>query len=220
MKRPATIPRFSTVCAALILFLVPGCDETLPPRQDPNDFLQTKVTPIYEYSRFDNAIYLDIVLLNTYDETVEDFSVLSGQLTIRPVRFPSHVRTFDLSTASIVHATSYQPASKLLRADAGDSIVIRVRYDLRDDNGVYLPGGEILPFQSEDWCPPAYLGGPDPTLRYITARELFSLDCRVKVFSKIPEKEIAPFSFPICFADIYVSSNYCKPLRLPHSGCE
>ena len=118
-----------------ILFLVVSCDESLPPRADPNLVLEGRIEGIYVLAHQDNFLAVHIVVTNTYDETLAAEAVLGGRLAIQSRRDPSIVKIVELSDTLVTSVYPYDPFTSQLTLGPGESLRLTYEWDLVDDRG-------------------------------------------------------------------------------------
>ncbi len=117
-----------------VVMLAPACQEQLPSYEDPRDLFVSYLAPRITYRSDGVSIDVNVVLINAFDETLDDVIDVDGWVSVTMGGDPSTVRTLTLSTTEL-SARSFVPASRRLTLDPGDSVVFRVRYDFFDDTG-------------------------------------------------------------------------------------
>jgi len=141
--------------SALRLFFVlslaaASCKEELPPYTDTRDVFDGRLAAAYAISRAENSLKAYLTVINKYDETLEDTSILSGQIVLTWQVDPTFRRTLQLSDANILFARNYNPDTKMLRLDAGDSILFGVSWNFLSDDGRDLK--RLVPFRHDPTC--------------------------------------------------------------------
>lgn len=145
-----SLPCTRCVWVFLLSVAVFACKEDLPPYADPRDVFDGRLAAAYAISRTENALKVYLTVVNTYDETLEDTSLLSGQIVLTWQGDPTFRRTVPLSDANILFARNYNPDTGLLRLDAGDSLRFGVSWDFMSDDGRDLK--RLVTFRQDPAC--------------------------------------------------------------------
>lgn len=187
----------STLLFLCMLFL--RCDESLPLRLDPRHVFDARIQVFYSLTTLQNVLTIQMILVNRYDEVLEDVSTLSGQLQIDIPRFEGSERTFVLDAQSMSRVPYYNPSTGLLRVPPGDSVVFQVSYDWRDDSGRNL----TALFTVRD--------DPNCSARVISDPELYRIRANATVFARASE-ESASLYVGVCWVNAWVNPKFCPPL--------
>ncbi len=146
----------SVLWLVFVLSLAAGsCKEDLPPYADPRDVFDGRLAAAYAISRTDNSLKAYLTVINKYDETLEDTSILSGQIVLTWQADPTFRRTLQLSDANILLVRNYNPDTKMLRLDPGDSIRFGVSWNFLSDDGRDLK--RLVSFQQDPTCPARWI---------------------------------------------------------------
>jgi len=185
-----------------------SCEESLPPYQDPTDALTGSVRGRYTYTATENNVKIDIIIVNTFDETFEAEGILEGRATITLQRDQSVVKTVDI-TPSLWANGDYNPATRVLHMDPGDTLRLMYTWFFDDDSGEDVRDRFL------------YVKQPSCTLRSISLEEAFFLRANVKVYDKAPEVAAPQALFSICHVDVWIPPQVCLSLDVeePRSYC-
>jgi hypothetical protein len=147
----------SRVLATVICVLfASGCDESLPPRSDPQNFLQASVASPYDYATFKDSSILPpsgkIVasLKNLYDDVLEKEADIQVTINIWMADAPQNRRTLRLTAYSLSHPALNGNQLTLLPRDSAQFVAV---WNQCTDSGIpfwslvpktwgELPGGE------------------------------------------------------------------------------
>ncbi len=198
----------SWCCSVLAVVAFASCKEELPPYEDPREVLKGTMTGRYVFHQSENAVAVYFTVVNAYDETLEAQAILQGDVEISLRRVEGVRRGLSISSADLIYVRNYDAVTGVLRLDAGDSLVFRVRWDFVDDQGRDLRETQFR-----------YI--PDPvcsTLRKIALEETFSLEGRVRIFDKVAPVQGGPVLFSLCHVSAWVSPQVCVSI-LPDEAC-
>jgi hypothetical protein len=138
----------AAACLCMLCFvLFASCDESLPPRDEPQNFLVASTNAFYYNAHGADFFYLTVFIRNNYTETFSDTAAIFGTITLQWKEDPSFQRHFDLTGADlkksyfdpITKGTStaqsdFSPISKILTIPENGYTVFQVLWDLRSDN--------------------------------------------------------------------------------------
>lgn len=129
--------------SALCIIMLASCDESLPPRDDPQNFLSVKTEPYYEFGRTAQIVYLTIRIRNVYTETFSSPADIYGTINIlwkdRPeaqrhyTLTPADLKTYFYDPATgktLTSRSSYNSALKILTIPENEYVVFQVKWDL------------------------------------------------------------------------------------------
>lgn len=184
-----------------------SCKEPLPPYEDPRNVFEGSLDPEYVYAFNDNSLKIRFAIKNKFDETLQARAVLTGSLQISLRRNPDFKRTFFLSASNLVQATNYNPNSRILTINPGDSIRFGVSWNFLDDNGRDLRQ-EVFRYVPDPMC----------ILRRIAAREIYVLRAEVKIFDRTEDVSVGSVAFAMCHINAWIDPKQC-PLLLPGEAC-
>ncbi|HEY6950936.1 MAG TPA: hypothetical protein VI758_00945 [Bacteroidota bacterium] len=176
-----------------------SCNESLPPRQDPQNVFGQGARAQYICSDVANNVLIDIALTNNFDETLSDTVHFSGTVVVTSERDPSVHKTFALSLSNLVHGI-YDSRSGVLTINPGDSVVIRVIWSLDDDAGASLSSTLFH-----------YHVDPDCAGRLVSSPETFSIVSRTRLFAPLGLTESRTV-FQMSHFSSWVSPKDCHPL--------
>jgi hypothetical protein len=138
---------------ALCFVLFASCDESLPPRDDPQNFLVASTNAFYYNSHGADVFYLTVFIRNNYTETFSDTTAIFGTITLQWKEDPSFQKRFDITAADLKKSyfdpiskgtstarSDYSPISNFLTIPENGYIVFQVMWDLRSDDHQYIKG--------------------------------------------------------------------------------
>ncbi len=204
--RGAMKPARQTFSIAAGLLLAPGflglvCNEHLPPYWDPRGVFQGSIEGTYVLTLSDNSVKIYLHARNQYDETLEGVATLEGEVEIYLARNPTKRKTFVLTSANLFTSSNYNPQTRNLRVEPGETLVFGVSWDLVDETGVDL---RSQTFQ--------YWEDPECTFRCIAEEERFVIRGSVQIFEKTGVAEASPTSFLLCHVNQYIEPRFCPPI--------
>ena len=147
MKTVLTI-LFSLV-SCILLIAEAGCNESLPAHDPPKNILIGWTVPVngaedtVRYFKIDSnnpnlvAVTInsqqnayDIYVVNTYEETIQDYADVNGKITLRWINKPSIHTELAVSNSSIYEG-AYDSETNLLTIDPGDTLKIRAYWNFK-----------------------------------------------------------------------------------------
>jgi hypothetical protein len=181
------------VLPVLCAMLFASCDEVLPPRDEPVDYLRISCSMEYYQSRFEESVYVTIRITNNYTEVFSDTTSIYGTLSFFKSDDASFQKHVDLTAADlksvyfnpltgqyVASRADYTAGSKVLTIPIGQSAVLQYKWNLLSDNLTDLR--KIVNYF------------PDPVnpllLRTNTLR--FTMNAGVKVYKKTPMLYLQP----------------------------
>ena len=134
-----------------------SCNDSLPAYNAPTDFLRASARNIsppdvfYSYVEFYNdvdknpvnissapqTLFIDVV--NTFDETLQDFPDVSGTLELTDPDVPNLIATIPLSVANLT-GIQYNSTTRLLTLNPGDTLKLRCSWRYKGDDGKWVFG--------------------------------------------------------------------------------
>ncbi len=119
----------------LLSFLLAGCEENLPPRKDPAEYLQasfttqTRLIALDEYNIRQPRMVLRLSIRNLYDEVLQDTARVRGDVRLYLLKRPDIIKTFvwgegDVQTPGVVKGwiATLRPNSEVMLASAWDQM--------------------------------------------------------------------------------------------------
>lgn len=142
------IPAFGTL--VLLALSSISCNESLPVYQDPRDVFAEMVEGAYTVSRTENAMKVYLTIVNKYDETLDARALLTGRIVVTWEQDLTFQRTFNLTDAHIITVRSYNPSTRQLRLDPGDTIRFGISWNFLSDDGRNLK--DLVIFRRDPTC--------------------------------------------------------------------
>ena len=178
----------------VLLGVIPllSCSEHLPSYSDPSQILKGTFDCRYILSATENAVHLNLVVTNSFDETLQGEAVLKGSGMITLKRNAALRRSFSLSSVNLVHGR-YDNTTGILTLDPGESVTLRFVWNFAVDTGGDLTGSQFV-YYPDSTCPQ----------RLIAYEETFLLEGHVQVFDRIPTIDFRPIEFSMCHVKTYV----------------
>ena len=198
--------RFITsLCLGALTVL--SCQENLPPYVDPNA-LGVEPDVKYVFTNSDNSLWVEFVVTNHFDETLQAKPVIQGTGRITWKKDPTRYRSFTLTELDVT--SGYNPATGVLTIDPGKTIRLRYTWNFVDDSASDLTARFV--YYADPTC-----NGPT-FYRRIAYRETFVVTGSLRVFEKIPAIVVVPAEFSMCYVTNFVLPNYCIPID-PDKSC-
>jgi hypothetical protein len=194
------------LAGVVLLGVGPACEEHLPEYVDPTDLFESRIDAKVVYRSDAIAIDVTNVLVNRFDETLDDVVAVDGWITVVLASDPSTVRTFALSASQLV-ASNYNPATKRLTVDSGDSLQFRIRYDFFDDAGRDLRA-QVMHWRQDPSC----------EYRMMSTSTSFEVRASVRLFPRTEASVAKPFVAQWCIPMPWVDDKVC-PDRVQPGVC-
>lgn len=186
---------------SLLLFVLYGCQESLPPYEDPRNVLKATISGRYVLSRSENTIKIHLNIVNTFDETFEAKGIFEGTGKLISKRNKDFVHTFKLSASHWARG-KYNPVTGILTMDAGDTLRLIYAWNYLDDQG---RDARTMIF--------SYRVDPTCSVRLISLEETFMLQARIRVYEKIREIVAEPVEYSLCHVPEWIDPKVCTSLR-------
>ncbi|HEY6950935.1 MAG TPA: hypothetical protein VI758_00940 [Bacteroidota bacterium] len=193
------IPPGRLLIAFIGLFSLNSCEESLPVRRDPTDLFKVQVQAQYNYTQFANVVFVQLVAINEFDETLSDHIGVDGTITVTSDRDTSVRKTFTLSRLNLIHGT-YDPYTATLTINPGDSVVLQVSWDFTDDAGNSLDSA-FFHYSVDRTC----------KQRMVAELEKFTVFGRSKLYTNLGYAQ-SQIPFLIQKYNIFVGPHDCLPL--------
>lgn len=193
-----------------VLLLTGSCSEQLPLREDLSDQitigLMSKyyVVPGSSVSGDAGMLQFFIVVKNRLDETLDDIARLNGTLEVtwQPPkdREPNITltRTFTLSHANIFSSPQYDPVTRRITLQPGDSLTLRVIWNMKTNDSSYLL--MYMNAVSDSSCYVHHFGGT--WNRRITGRQRFMATASVRLFDRLAVLRAVPVTVSHCLKGV------------------
>ncbi len=143
-----------------IVVAMSGCDESLPPRNNPTVLFKGDVSSLYIYSASENDYRITVDVTNIYSETFQDTASVAGTLEIILKKDPQYHKTVSLSIANLVSTLEYDSSTSLFTIDPEKKVTFLSIWDLVDDNRVDL-STSLFQYQTDPSCPQRLKSGPE-----------------------------------------------------------
>lgn len=183
----------------IVVLLLTSCDESLPPRDEPNEFLAAACR--CDFSKNDGTLPYLLILVsvrNVYSETFSQTADIAGSMVIEWKDHPQQQRHAAISIndltfngpwgAPIETHSSYNPRTNTITIPPGDSISLLYTWNYRTDDGHDLQ-------RSFHYAPDPYDG-----TRLISDRETFVISAGVRLFKNTPYS----YSPPILYSEVHL----------------
>lgn len=180
-----------------------SCNSELPPYHDPTELFRVEPSGLYVLSAQDNSLKVILTVINSFDETLDGEAVLEGTVRISLARSPDYEKNDSVDDANLIQVRSYNPSTKHLTLDAGDSIRFLYSWNFIDDSGRDLRQ-EVFRYIRDTTCVERD--------RRIAVKETFLLSGEVNVFqrTRLAKSKIAIFN--ICHVNSWVNTAICPPI--------
>ncbi len=195
----------TTLLIVLSTLLFFGCDEELPPQNNPTELFTSKTSIEYKYNSesrpTQSAMDIYIVYKNFYDESLDDFASMKGIISIEWIASPEErgdidtKRTDVLTLDNLFYASKYDFSSNKIIIDAGDSIILRYRWNLKTDDSSNIMFH--AKFSADRDCYVAYQDGVGP--RGVSTKQQFRISARFSIFQRGGTIITSPDQFSSCW---------------------
>jgi hypothetical protein len=189
------------------LMLIGGvCDESLPPYRDPENVFSGELRPEYIFYNIGNFLDMQIIIVNTFDETFSAPSVIEGSIEIFLERNPEFTRVFPLSPSNI-RIGRYNSGTGVLTMDPGDSLKLGLQWNFIDDAGRDF---RQVVFE--------YVMDPDCPSRMIAKPETLIIRGNIKLYPRTDIVTLGPRLFTLCHIDRWIDPRTCVSIT-PAEAC-
>jgi len=211
----------------LTIFLL-GCEELLPLRSDPANYLTAKVQSLYVYNTpKENSLYLFLVFKNNYDETLQAQADVAGSFRVKwypPADYSVSFVNEKNVTLSIkdIYTGNYDSKTGNLTINPGDSLVLGYKWDFVTDDktDMLLKFGYFV----DKSC--SVRGYPNPEQQYfrqISEKQIFEITGNARIFTQTAVLYAQPLVINQCFVshdngDWDPIFNRCRPIN-PSNPC-
>lgn len=216
----------SVLCTVFLVILsFPQCDEQLPPRSDPQNLLQARVEVYYGgavdtlYGPFQNAIWLDVIVRNNYEETLDGIVQYDGALDVVWHGDRDYHKTVALNATNLVEPRvyKYDRATRRLTMDPGDELRFSYIWEFVDDQGIDLV--KKFDMRHDNYCAQIrFVAGlirsyhAIVTLPRFFSPESIAVQAHLKLFQELATS----YSKPISYAFEYETFQKGKCQKLPN----
>ncbi len=190
----------------IIVFLLSSCNESLPPRDEPNEFLAATCQADFSKNDGTNSVlYILISVKNAYTETFSQNADVAGTVVIEWKDHPQQLRHAPISINDLTFygpwggrintQSTYSPFTNTITIPPGDSISLLYVWNYFNDAGHDLK-------RSFHYAPDPYDG-----TRLISDRETFVISASVRLFKSTP----LSYSPPILYSEVHLYSFETTP---------
>lgn len=197
-----------------------GCQELLPPREDPHEYFKTKLIDEYDVFYPDNPVYrrnqviIFLRIINNLDDVVQDYIDVSGNVVISWQIPPGDnqygldpQRTIPVSAANIISAKGYDRTTGILTFAPNDTIVLACAWNFVTNDSSNLMGK----FQQQTDYACQVIDAPGHTAyRRVTTKQKFSVSASVRL-----SKRTSTFYFEETMISRCFVVPYLAPMRQP-----
>lgn len=127
------------IAAVLLVNIISGCDESLPPRGNPSELFSARISGHYIYSQKANGIGITVSIVNAFDETFQETALLDGYVQFVWQRNPSLRKTVSMQGLQLTYARNFNHQTGILTIDPGDSVTFFYFWDLNSDSNESIP---------------------------------------------------------------------------------
>ncbi len=178
--------RFNNVTTGLLRCLLGaimmagyGCKENLPVYQDPQDVLSLRIVAVEQLDDHiappgRQAVRIVLQGVNLFDEPFLDSVNIEGTMRIIWERQPFRVKTFQLTRRDLSDPSMVINGKMLLLP--GQSFAMEVVWNMRSDDGIYLPALMNFAWLTRRLCAPG-IACADP--------ETFLVETSLKVYDRL-----------------------------------
>jgi hypothetical protein len=203
----------NTIMGCAVLAIVAagaaGCQEMLPPREDPNSYFSTSLSHYYDvfYPNNPNAsrnqVFITIAVINRFDEVIYDYLDVTGTVEITWVIPPGEnqsgvnpVRTMRLNGANLQRAKGYDPATGILAFAPGDTLLLLCTWNFLTNDSSNLMGkfSQRIDYGCVVMDSPIH-----STFRRVTTQQKFVVNAEVRLTKKTSTFYFRDRTFLQCF---------------------
>jgi len=169
-----------TLCLILVLAVAGiGCKETLPVYTDPQDVLSLRIAAVEQLDDHlappgRQAVRIVLQGVNLFDEPFLDSVNIDGTMKITWERQPFRVKTFHLTRKDLSDPSLVLNGKMLLVP--GQSFSMEVLWNMRSDDGIYLPALMNFAWLTRRTCAPG-IACADP--------ETFIVETSLNVYDRL-----------------------------------
>lgn len=196
-------PAIDALATFLVIIHVSSCNGELPPYIDPGNLFQARTSGLYVLSSQENTLKVIVTVINKFDETLDGEAILDGSVKITLGRFVQYEKNVSIGPSNLIQARSYNPSTRHLTIDPGDSIRFMYSWNFVDDLGRDLRQ-QVFQYIRDTTCV--------LTDRRIAVKETFFLSGKVNVFSRTSIAISQTVDYNVCHVNIWVLSNICPPV--------
>jgi len=191
---------------SLLAFILPSCDENLPPYDEPDAKLASNIWGEYHLVQDEHSLRVYVQITNLYEETLSAKSPLKGAVVLFFPRDTSVHKTLPLSSANLVTENVF--ANGILTINPKQSILFKAVWtfpgdSVIDDLGRDLRGTESKPgffsFVSDQSC----------NLRVFAKPEDVILQASISLFAQRAPVQTAQTPYRFCFISTFVPATLC-----------
>ena len=202
MTRIRSAAAFLPVAA---LALLRSCSEQLPVRVEPTDVLSGSIRGEYLFNPTENLMMVSVTIRNDYEETLDGTALFDGTIRIVASGDTSIHKTqvMNASNVSFTRVKRWNPLTRQLTLDPGDTLTVIYKWNFIDDGGRNL----ILSYFR-------YWPHPDcPDFRLKADSATFELMAEIRLFEKTNLVTAGPTKFLICHVMGLFNIQGCPPIR-------
>ncbi len=206
---------YCAILLSVIFLFIFGCDEELPPQNNPAFLFTSSASAQYKYipetKPSQNFIDIYIVYKNLYDETLQDVASMKGTISIEWIAPPEErgsfnpIRTDELTFDNLFYAKNFNFTSNNIIIDPNDSIIIRYRWNLKTDDSTSLI--DQVKYLADKNCSVTLTPGGFPGNRRISVKQQFQVSAKFIIFQRGGTIVTLPSNFSSC----WIAPHYGEP---------
>jgi hypothetical protein len=187
------------------------CKEALPEYHRPAIVLSAHLTPNYSLTATENTLHFFITVKNIYDETLEGFLSVKGQVQFISRADPSIIKTFEVTRSNIATASWHFLKTGEVSFDPGGTAVFDVAWDLTqrpltDDSGRDLTTG-LLGLRTDPECLQSHRLKSDP--------QEFLIQSNIELFDRTGPAISNNVVYRFCLVNMWVNQRDCPIITAP-----
>jgi len=190
-----------TFATFLVIIHLSSCDSELPSYTDPGDLYHVRASGLYVLTIQDNSMKVIVTVINKFDETLDGEAILKGSVKITFARDVQYEKNDTIGPSNLIQARSYNPSTRHLTLNPGDSIRFLYSWNFIDDLGRDLRQGLFH-----------YVADTNCVGRSIAVKETFLLISEVNVFVRTPTAHSGSTEYNICHVNRFVNFAICPPV--------
>ncbi|MBI3787376.1 MAG: hypothetical protein HY276_03875 [Ignavibacteriales bacterium] len=187
---------------AVASFAFGPCNESLPTYQAPDKIFEGSISTAYLLTIQYNAMSVQLVMVNIFDETFQAQGVLKGYVEIVSARDPSIRKRLEVGPGNVIHARGYDRNTGMLLIDPQDTIRVGVQWDFKaDDSGRDLRR-QFFQYIADTTC----------STRCLAYTEDFIITGELKIYDQRAPVRFGPAGYSLCFVSQWVRPGDCPPI--------
>ncbi len=166
-----------------------GCDEQLPPQEDPSAIFEMNISTAYVYNRNQNGIYFKMDIINHYEEVLSAPAVVAGEMNIEWIIPTDEIEAIATSRKIILDRTfissesEYDRSTGILTLRPGDKLTIGFVWNFKFDDSTDVRNIKAFTQGAKKLNCSEFVG-PQEIARHVFRSHAFKVTGKVKLFER------------------------------------